>query len=135
MIKIGVSVHKSIKLINLNKKEEPVFVTYTAPAMYTYASMDEETPGAKRFVEAQEIQLSDNGDGTYTVIIKNLGDCGGDPAKLLLSSTVLSTVRTSQLHTTSTSRAVQLTQSSAMALQTASTPLTTPTTPSQASTL
>ncbi len=74
------ALYKSIKLINLNKKEEPVFVTYTAPAMYTYASMDEETPGAKRFVEAQEIQLSDNGDGTYTVIIKNLGDCGGDPA-------------------------------------------------------
>lgn len=74
------ALYKSIKLINLNKKEEPVFVTYTAPAMYTYASMDEETPGAKRFVEAQEIQLSDNGDGTYTVIIKNLGDCEGDPA-------------------------------------------------------
>jgi len=74
------ALYKSIKLINLNKKEEPVFVTYTAPAMYTYASMDEETPGAKRFVEAQEIQLSDNGDGTYTVIIKNLGDCGDDPA-------------------------------------------------------
>lgn len=74
------ALYKSIKLINLNKKEEPVFVTYTAPAMYTYASEDEETPGAKRFVEAQEIQLSDNGDGTYTVIIKNLGDCGGDPA-------------------------------------------------------
>lgn len=74
------ALYKSIKLINLNKKEEPVFVTYTAPAMYTYASMDEETPGAKRFVEAQEIQLSNNGDGTYTVIIKNLGDCEGDPA-------------------------------------------------------
>lgn len=74
------ALYKSIKLINLNKKEEPVFVTYTAPAMYTYASMDEETPGAKRFVEAQEIQLSDNGDGTYTVIIKNLGDSEGDPA-------------------------------------------------------
>lgn len=74
------ALYKSIKLINLNKKEEPVFVTYTAPAMYTYASMDEETPGAKRFVEAQEIQLSDNGDGTYTVIIKNLGDNAGDPA-------------------------------------------------------
>lgn len=74
------ALYKSIKLINLNKKEEPVFVTYTAPAMYTYASEDEETPGAKRFVEAQEIQLSDNGDGTYTVIIKNLGDCEGDPA-------------------------------------------------------
>lgn len=74
------ALYKSIKLINLNKKEEPVFVTYTAPAMYTYASMDEENPGAKRFVEAQEIQLSDNGDGTYTVIIKNLGDCEGDPA-------------------------------------------------------
>lgn len=74
------ALYKSIKLINLNKKEEPVFVTYTAPAMYTYASIDEETPGAKRFVEAQEIQLSDNGDGTYTVIIKNLGDCEGDPA-------------------------------------------------------
>ena len=74
------ALYKSIKLINLNKKEEPVFVTYTAPAMYTYASMDEETPGTKRFVEAQEIQLSDNGDGTYTVIIKNLGDCEGDPA-------------------------------------------------------
>ena len=42
--------------------------------------MDEETPGAKRFVEAQEIQLSDNGDGTYTVIIKNLSDSEGDPA-------------------------------------------------------
>ena len=74
------ALYKSIKLINLNKKEEPVFVTYTAPAMYTYASMDEETPGAKRFVEAQEIQLSDNGDGTYTVIIKNLSDSEGDPA-------------------------------------------------------
>jgi len=74
------ALYKSIKLINLNKKEEPVFVTYTAPAMYTYESMDEETPGAKRFVEAQEIQLSDNGDGTYTVIIKNLGDSEGDPA-------------------------------------------------------
>ena len=74
------ALYKSIKLINLNKKEEPVFVTYTAPAMYTYASEDEETPGAKRFVEAQEIQLSDNGDGTYTVIIKNLGDMDGDPA-------------------------------------------------------
>lgn len=74
------ALYKSIKLINLNKKEEPVFVTYTAPAMYTYASMDEETPDAKRFVEAQEIQLSDNGDGTYTVIIKNLGDNAGDPA-------------------------------------------------------
>ena len=74
------ALYKSIKLINLNKKEEPVFVTYTAPAMYTYASMDEETPGAKRFVEAQEIQLSDNGDGTYTVIIKNVGDSEGDPA-------------------------------------------------------
>lgn len=74
------ALYKSIKLINLNKKEEPVFVTYTAPAMYTYASMDEETPGAKRFVEAQEIQLSNNGDGTYTVIIKNLGDSEGDPA-------------------------------------------------------
>lgn len=74
------ALYKSIKLINLNKKEEPVFVTYTAPAMYTYASMDEETPGAKRFVEAQEIQLSNNGEGTYTVIIKNLGDCEGDPA-------------------------------------------------------
>ena len=74
------ALYNSIKLINLNKKEEPVFVTYTAPAMYTYASMDEETPGAKRFVEAQEIQLSDNGDGTYTVIIKNLGDSEGDPA-------------------------------------------------------
>lgn len=74
------ALYKSIKLINLNKKEEPVFVTYTAPAMYTYASMDEETPGAKRFVEAQEIQLSNNGDGTYTVIIKNLGDYEGDPA-------------------------------------------------------
>lgn len=74
------ALYKSIKLINLNKKEEPVFVTYTAPAMYTYASEDEETPGAKRFVEAQEIQLSDNGDGTYTVIIKNLGDNAGDPA-------------------------------------------------------
>lgn len=74
------ALYKSIKLINLNKKEEPVFVTYTAPAMYTYASMDEETPGAKRFVEAQEIQLSDNGDGTFTVIIKNLGDSEGDPA-------------------------------------------------------
>lgn len=74
------ALYKSIKLINLNKKEEPVFVTYTAPAMYTYASMDEETPGAKRFVEAQEIQLSDNGDGTYAVIIKNLGDSEGDPA-------------------------------------------------------
>lgn len=74
------ALYKSIKLINLNKKEEPVFVTYTAPAMYTYASMDEETPSAKRFVEAQEIQLSNNGDGTYTVIIKNLGDCEGDPA-------------------------------------------------------
>ena len=74
------ALYKSIKLINLNKKEEPVFVTYTAPAMYTYASMDEETPGAKRFVEAQEILLSNNGDGTYTVIIKNLGDCEGDPA-------------------------------------------------------
>lgn len=74
------ALYKSIKLVNLNKKEEPVFVTYTAPAMYTYASMDEETPGAKRFVEAQEIQLSDNGDGTYTVIIKNLSDSEGDPA-------------------------------------------------------
>ena len=74
------ALYKSIKLVNLNKKEEPVFVTYTAPAMYTYASMDEETPDAKRFVEAQEIQLSDNGDGTYTVIIKNLGDNAGDPA-------------------------------------------------------
>lgn len=74
------ALYKSIKLINLNKKEEPVFVTYTAPAMYTYASMDEETPGAKRFVEAQEIQLSNNGDGTYTVIIKNLSDSEGDPA-------------------------------------------------------
>lgn len=74
------ALYKSIKLINLNKKEEPVFVTYTAPAMYTYASMDEDTPDAKRFVEAQEIQLSDNGDGTYTVIIKNLGDNAGDPA-------------------------------------------------------
>lgn len=74
------ALYKSIKLINLNKKEEPVFVTYTAPAMYTYASMDEETPGAKRFVEAQEIQFSDNGDGTYTVIIKNLSDSEGDPA-------------------------------------------------------
>ena len=74
------ALYKSIKLINLNKKEESVFVTYTAPAMYTYASMDEETPGAKRFVEAQEIQLSDNGDGTYTVIIKNLSDSEGDPA-------------------------------------------------------
>ena len=74
------ALYKSIKLINLNKKEEPVFVTYTAPAMYTYASMDEETPDAKRFVEAQEIQLSDNGDGTYTVIIKNLSDSEGDPA-------------------------------------------------------
>ena len=74
------ALYKSIKLINLNKKEEPVFVTYTAPAMYTYASMDEETPGAKRFVEAQEIQLSDNGDGTYTVIIKNLSDSEGDSA-------------------------------------------------------
>ena len=42
--------------------------------------MDEETPGTKRFVEAQEIQLSDNGDGTYTVIIKNLSDSEGDPA-------------------------------------------------------
>lgn len=60
--------------------EQPEFTTYTAPAMYTYASMDEETPGVKRFVEAQEIQLSDNGDGTYTVIIKNLGDSAGDPA-------------------------------------------------------
>ena len=74
------ALYKSIKLINLNKKEEPVFVTYTAPAMYTYASEDEETPGTKRFVEAQEIQLSDNGDGTYTVIIKNLSDKDGDPA-------------------------------------------------------
>ena len=74
------ALYKSIKLINLNKKVEPVFVTYTAPAMYTYASEDEENPTPKRFVEAQEIQLSDNGDGTYTVIIKNLGDFGGDPA-------------------------------------------------------
>ena len=74
------ALYKSIKLINLNKKEEPVFVTYTAPAMYTYASEDEEAPATKRFVEAQEIQLSDNGDGTYTVIIKNLGDSEGDPA-------------------------------------------------------
>ena len=60
--------------------EQPEFTTYTAPAMYTYASEDEETPGTKRFVEAQEIQLADNGDGTYTVIIKNLGDSAGDPA-------------------------------------------------------
>ena len=74
------ALYKSIKLINLNKKEEPVFVTYTAPAMYTYASEDEGAPATKRFVEAQEIQLSDNGDGTYTVIIKNLGDSEGDPA-------------------------------------------------------
>ncbi len=74
------ALYKSIKLINLNKKEEPVFVTYTAPAMYTYASEDEENPTPKRFVEAQEIQLSNNGDGTYTVIIKNLGDSAGDPA-------------------------------------------------------
>ena len=54
--------------------------SYVAPALYTYGYGGEVDPPLKKFVEAQEIQLTDNGDGTYTVIIKNLGDCGGDPA-------------------------------------------------------
>lgn len=58
---------------------EPTYKSYVEPAMYSYGWDDEEDPPYKKFVEAQEIQLTDNGDGTYTVVIMKTVDADGDP--------------------------------------------------------
>ena len=58
---------------------EPTYTSYVEPAMYSYGWDDEEDPPYKKFVEAQEIQLTDNGDGTYTVVIMKTEDADGDP--------------------------------------------------------
>lgn len=54
--------------------------SYVAPALYTYGYEGEVDPPLKKFVEAQEIQLTDNGDGTYAVVIMGVKDVEGDPA-------------------------------------------------------